>query len=63
MPDKEKEIHKTEFVDKGALPEIFIKKQIMTSLTDKKELIIQVSDKTSKKALETLEKVKEIIEF
>ena len=40
MPDKEKEIHKTEFVDKGALPEIFIKKQTMKSMSDKSELVI-----------------------
>ena len=63
MTDKEKEIHKTQYIDKGPLPEIFIKKQIMTSLTDKKEIIIQVSDKTSEKALKTLEKVKKSIDF
>jgi len=55
----DKEIHKTQYIDKGALPEIFIKKQIIKSLTDRSETIIQVTDKSSEKALETLNKIRE----
>ena len=59
----DKEIHKTEFVDKGTLPTIYIKKQQMKSMSDKSELILQVSDKSSEAALKTLEKIREYKDF
>lgn len=54
----DKEIHKTEFVDKQ-LPTIFYEKQKVDSVTKSESIVISVSDHTSDKALKTFEKIKE----
>lgn len=54
------EIHKTEFVDKS-LPSIFFEKTERKSTTEASNIIIQVSDKTSKDAFDTFKKLRDEI--
>lgn len=55
---KEKEIHKTEYVDKK-LPTIYYSHKNVKSLTEWSEDVIEVSDKTSNGALKTFKKIRE----
>lgn len=51
------EIHNTEYVDRE-LPTITYDRLITTSMTESERTYISISDKTSKAALETFEKVR-----
>jgi hypothetical protein len=51
------EIHNTEYVDRE-LPTITYDRVITTSMTESERTHISISDKTSKAALETFEKVR-----
>jgi len=60
QPIKEKEIQifKTEFVDKGELPTIYYKRKKVKSMTEWEEDVIQVSGKSSEEAYDVFNKIK-----
>ena len=62
MTDKEKEIYNTEYIEKD-LPTIYYHKHDIKSYTQGIELTISVSDKSSKIALDTFKKLKEVVDI
>ena len=52
----EKEIHKTEFIDKQ-LPTIYYEKTTHKSMTNSTNVVLKVSDTTSEKAVKTFREI------
>ena len=60
MNEKEKEVHKTEYIDKK-LPTVYYQNDVRKDINDISSTIIEVSDKTSEKALDTFKKVRDMV--
>lgn len=58
---KEKEVFSTEYIDKK-LPTIYYHRHDIKSFTEGTEVTIEISDKTSKIALDTFKKLKEMVD-